>query len=141
MRYFLKNNLLIILLIILFSFLFVYRFDWNTLVSWDEAWYGSIAREMLKTGDWMRMIWNSKPYYDHPPMGFWLIVISYKLFGISEFSTRLPSVVLSLLTIILVYKTGLELFGKKIIGFIAALVMGTSVWYLIRVRSGNLDAV
>jgi 4-amino-4-deoxy-L-arabinose transferase-like glycosyltransferase len=74
-------------------------------------------------------------------MGFWLMALSYKLFGINEFATRFPSAVLGLLSIILVYKIGIELFGKKIIGFIAAIILGTSVWYLIRVRSGDLDSV
>lgn len=87
------------------------------------------------------MMWDGKPYYDHPPMGFWLMAISYIVFGINEFSTRLPSAMLGLLTILLVYLLGKEWFGKKTIGFAAALVLGTSVWYVIRVRSGNLDSI
>jgi 4-amino-4-deoxy-L-arabinose transferase-like glycosyltransferase len=135
-----KNNLLLIILLALFSFLFFYRMDWNTLVSWDEAWYGSISRHMLQTGEWMKMMWNGKPYYDHPPMGFWLMALSYKFFGINEFTTRLPSVLLSILAILFVYLTGKELFNKYI-GFVAGLILGTCVWYFIRVRSGNLDAI
>lgn len=136
-----KKHALLIILILLFGFLFFYRLDWNTLVSWDEAWYGTIARNMLKSGDWMRMVWKGQPYFDHPPMGFWLMAISYKIFGINEFSTRLPSALLGLFSILLIYKTGIELFGKKIIGFAAGLVLGTSAWYIVRVRSGNLDSL
>ena len=62
------------------TFLFLFRLDYNTLVSWDEAWYGAIAREMLASGDFLRMHFNSVPYYDHPPLGFWLIAFCYKLF-------------------------------------------------------------
>lgn len=138
---FIKNNFLLLILFIVFSILFFFRMDWNTLVSWDEAWYGSIAREMLRTSDWMKMIWNGRWYYDHPPMGFWLIAASYKLFGISEFSTRLPSVICGIFTIILVYLTSIELFKNKYVGFVAGLIMGSTVWYFIRVRSGNLDSV
>ncbi len=87
------------------------------------------------------MIWNGKPYYDHPPMGFWLMSLSYRIFGINEFSTRFPSAILGLLSILLIYQTAVELFKRKTIGFAAALVLGTSVWYTIRVRSGNLDSV
>lgn len=136
-----KKHALLIILILLFGFLFFYRLDWNTLVSWDEAWYGTIARNMLKSGDWMRMVWKGQAYFDHPPMGFWLMAISYKIFGINEFSTRLPSALLGLFSILLIYKTGIELFGKKIIGFAAGLVLGTSAWYIVRVRSGNLDSL
>jgi len=127
-------------LIVIFGFLFFFRMHWPNLGSWDEAWYGSIAREMAKSGDFMHSNWNGKPFYDHPPMGFWIMALTYKIFGISEFSTRLPSVVLGILSIILVYLTGTELFKKKAVGFAAALMLGTSVWYVIRVRSGNLDS-
>lgn len=131
----------IIFLTIFFGFIFFYRLDYNTLASWDEAWYGSIAREMAKSGDFMQMMWNNMPFYDHPPMGFWLIALSYKIFGINEFSTRFPSTLLGLFSILLMYKIGVELFNKKLVGFVAALILGTSVWYVIRVRSGNLDSV
>src|SRR3989344_1103330 len=108
-----KNAAPIIFLSILFGFIFFYRIDYNTLASWDEAWYGSIAREIVRSGDFMKMIWNGKPYYDHPPMGFWLMPISYKLFGISEFSTRLPSAILGLFGVLLLYQTAVGLFNKK----------------------------
>lgn len=135
-----KKNIYPLVLIILFLFIFFYRLDYNTLQSWDEAWYGSIAKEIVKTGDFMKMIWNGKPYYDHPPMGFWLIAISYKIFAINEFSTRFPAAILGLLSVLLIYKTGRELSGKREIGFAAALILGTSVWYVLRVRSGNLES-
>ncbi len=135
------NHWSLIVLIFLFSLFFFYRLGYQTLASWDEAWYGSIARTMMKTGDYINMVWNGRPYYDHPPMGFWLMAITYKIFGINEFTTRLPSTLLSLITIVLVYFTGIQIFKKKTVGFVAALMLGTSVWYLIRVRSGNLDVV
>ena len=137
---FIRNHILLIILIALFGFFFFYRLDYQTLASWDEAWYASISRNMVKTGDYINMTWNAYPYYDHPPMGFWLIAALYKLFGINEFTTRLPSAILSIFTIILVYFTGIKLFKNKFVGYVAALMLGTSVWYLIRVRSGNLDA-
>ena len=129
-----------IVLLVVFIPLFFFRMHWPNLGSWDEAWYGSIAREMAKSGDFMHSNWNGKPFYDHPPMGFWIMAVTYKLLGITEFSTRLPSVVLGVVSIVLVYLTGVELFKKKAVGFAAALMLGTSVWYVIRVRSGNLDS-
>lgn len=137
----LANNFFLIVLVLVFSFLFFYRLDWNTLVSWDEAWYGTIARNMLQKGDFIYMVWKDRPYYDHPPMGFWLMAASYKIFGVNEFSTRFPSAFLGLLSILLIYVVSCELFKNRLIGFVSALVLGTSVWYLIRVRSGNLDSI
>lgn len=111
-----------------------------TMASWDEAWYGSIAQEIVKSGDIFHLNWNGAPFYDHPPMGMWFMALSYKLFGVSEFSSRLPSVLFGMGSVILLYFTGFILFKKKEVGFAAALILGTSVWYTIRVRSGNLDS-
>ncbi len=96
---------------------------------------------MIKSGDWLRMNWNGKPFADHPPMGMWLIALSYTLFGVSELATRLPSVIAGILTTLLMHKTGILLSGRKVVGWIAAIVLMTSVWYVIRVRSGNLDSL
>jgi len=111
------------------------------LNSWDEAWYASIAREIVRNNEWILLKFNNVPFYDHPPMGFWIMAISYKLLGISEFSSRFPSAIVGVLSMALIYLTSVKLFNKKIIGFAAAIILGTTVWYVIRVRSGNLDSL
>src|SRR3989344_3651755 len=136
-----KSAAAIIFLSILFAFIFFYRLDYNTLESWDEAWYASIAKNIAQTGNFIQMSWRGQPYYDHPPMGFWLMAVSYKLLGINEFSTRIPSALLGLLSILLIYQIGFDLSKKRVVGFAASLILGTSVWYVIRVRSGNLESV
>jgi 4-amino-4-deoxy-L-arabinose transferase-like glycosyltransferase len=128
------------LLIPLFGFLFFFRFDWATLASFDEAWYGSIARNIAETGDFLNMEFNGRPYFDHPPMGFILMAISIKIFGTTAFAVRFPSILLGVASIALIYFLGYELFKSKLVGLASALVLGTSVWYLIRVRSGDLDS-
>ena len=136
----LLNHWPLLILIPLFTFLIFYRINWLTLANWDEAWYGGIAQSILKSQDWLKMSWNGNPFYFHPPLGIWMIAISYKIFGISEFSTRLPSAIMGLGSIILIYLSTKNLFQKKEIGFVASLILGTSVWYLIRMRSGDLDS-
>lgn len=136
----LKNNRPLLLLVFISGFLFFHRLDWATITSWDEGWYASIARGILRSGDFINMHWNGKPFYDHPPMGFWLMAITYKLIGINELTTRVPSAILGLFTVILVYKVGERISKSKAVGFSSALILMTSVWYLIRVRSGNLDS-
>ncbi len=121
--------------------MYFFHVDYTPLSSWDEAWYASIAREILTANDWITLHFNGIPFYDHPPMGFWIMAIFYKVFGVSEFSTRLPSVLAGIGSSILIYKLGHGLFNKKIIGYIAALILSTSVWYVLRVRSGNLDSL
>jgi len=136
-----RNNFLLYILLGFTTWLFFYRLDYQTLTSWDEAWYASIAKDIIKTNDWVNLTFNGEPFFDHPPMGFWFMVASYKLFGVSEFSTRLPSALSGVLSVILLYFFGQYAFKKKEIGFVAGMILATSVWYVLRTRSGNLDAL
>jgi len=138
---FIKKNIFPTILLVIFGFIFFFRLDYNTLASWDEAWYASISREIVRTGDFFNLVWNGHPYFDHPPLGFWVMAASYKIFGISEFSTRLPSAIFGILSILFLYKFASLIFKNKHIGFASSLILGTCVWYVIRVRSGNLDSL
>mgnify|MGYP001579406121 CR=1 FL=1 len=131
----------VILLTLLFSFIIFFRIDWLSLANWDEAWYGGIARGIAQTGNFMKMDWNGKIYYHHPPLGFMLMAISIKAFGITELAVRFTSAILGLGSIILLYFIGNKLFKSRLVGFAASLILGTSVWYLIRTRSGDLDSI
>lgn len=137
----LKKHWPLLILIPLFSFLIFFRINWLTLVNWDEAWYGSIARNIAATGNFMKMDWNGKIYYHHPPLGFILMALSIKIFGNNEFAVRFPSAILGVGAIILIYFLGKKLFKSNLVGFASSLIVGTSVWYLIRTRSGDLDSI
>ncbi|PIV11098.1 hypothetical protein COY13_02245 [Candidatus Roizmanbacteria bacterium CG_4_10_14_0_2_um_filter_36_35] len=137
----LKKHWPLLILIPLFSFLIFFRINWLTLVNWDEAWYGSIAKNIAATGNFMKMDWNGKIYYHHPPLGFILIALSIKILGNNEFAVRFPSAILGVGAIILIYFLGKRLFKSNLVGFASSLIIGTSVWYLIRTRSGDLDSI
>lgn len=128
-------------LTIIFSFIMFFRIDWLSLANWDEAWYGGIARGIAQTGNFMKMDWNGKIYYHHPPLGFILMALSIKIFGITELAVRFASAILGLGSILLLYFIGNKLFKSRLVGFASSLILGTSVWYLIRTRSGDLDSI
>jgi 4-amino-4-deoxy-L-arabinose transferase-like glycosyltransferase len=134
------KNLLIILL---FSWFIIFYF-WNlggfSLASWDEAWYGSISKNIIKSGNWLILNFNGAPYFDHPPFGFWLQAISQYLFGFGEFGVRLPSVIWSLGSLFFIYKLGKK-WGGFLAGIIAMMILGTCIWFVLRTRSGNLDTI
>jgi len=121
--------------------LFFFRLGMPTLEPWDEAWYGAVAQTIVKSNNWVYLKWQGEPFLDHPPMGMWLMALSYTLFGVTEFSTRLPSAIAGVFTVLLMYLSALHLYQKKSIGVVASIILTTSVWYLLRVRSGNLDAL
>lgn len=58
----------------------------------DEAVYVQIPREMLARGDWVTPVVNGVRSLDKPPLLYWLIALCYRLFGPSEFTARIPSI-------------------------------------------------
>src|SRR6187401_1302215 len=55
----------------------------------DEGRYAEIPREMLLRGEWVVPYLQAKPYLDKPPLLYWLVMASYRVFGIHDWSARL----------------------------------------------------
>jgi 4-amino-4-deoxy-L-arabinose transferase-like glycosyltransferase len=85
----------------------------------DEGRNADKAREILLLNDWITPHTNFLPALDKPMFFYWLIAISYKLFGVSEFSSRLPSALAGFGCLILIC-----LFAKEFLGSKAALWSG-----------------
>jgi len=54
----------------------------------DETRYLSIAWEMRQTGNWILLHLNGMPYFDKPPLLFWLMNVGWSVFGVSSWSAR-----------------------------------------------------
>jgi 4-amino-4-deoxy-L-arabinose transferase-like glycosyltransferase len=63
----------------------------------DEPRYASVAREMAESGDWITPRLYGKPWFEKPPLYYWGAALSFKLFGVSDTSARLPSALSALL--------------------------------------------
>jgi len=70
----------------------------------DEGRNAEKAREILLLGDWVTPHENFLPTLDKPIFFYWLVAISFKLVGLSEWSARLPSALTALGCIVLVYQ-------------------------------------
>jgi 4-amino-4-deoxy-L-arabinose transferase-like glycosyltransferase len=62
----------------------------------DEPRYAQVAREMLERGDWITPTLGGHNWFEKPPLLYWLEIVSFNLFGISEFSARLGSILCGL---------------------------------------------
>ena len=61
-------------------------------VDTTEPRYAEIARLMVETGDWITPWFEpGVPFWGKPPLSFWAQAASVKIFGLSEFSLRLPA--------------------------------------------------
>ena len=96
------------------------------LISPAEARYALIAREMLESGDWIQPHFNHARYYEKPPLTYWSVAASYRLFGFTEFASRLPSALAYIGTVLLTFLLARELVGSGAAPF-AALIYATSL--------------
>lgn len=129
-----------VFLFLFFIPLFFYKLSQTSLVSWDEAWYGEIAKNIILSGNLFQLQFNHMPYFDHPPVGFWLIALGEKIFGTNELGVRFVPAFLGFLSIVVIYYLGRQLFNKQV-GFLSAIALPSATWFLFRARSGNLDVI
>src|SRR2546421_10625124 len=70
--------------LVLAAALAFYQLGERPLFSPAEARYALIAREMLDSGDWVQPRLNGVRYYEKPPLLYWSVAASYRLFGQNE---------------------------------------------------------
>src|SRR5262245_38953823 len=71
----------------------------------DEPRYAQIAREMFETGDWIVPKLGGFAWFEKPVLLYWLMALSYAIFGVNEFAARLPSVVTAVGSVAFLYVT------------------------------------
>lgn len=57
----------------------------------SDGFFAESARELFESGNFIVPTLNYAPYNDKPILTHWLVALSYAIFGVSEFSSRLPS--------------------------------------------------
>ena len=126
------------------SFLFlaalvIYTIDLGgvALRDWDEGYYAQVAKEIYLNGldRWLHpTIWGQAEL-TKPPLAPGLMALSYTLFGIHEWTTRLPGALLSAASIPLLYQVGREIFPLHLTA-----ILGSAVYFTLLpvVRHGRL---
>jgi 4-amino-4-deoxy-L-arabinose transferase-like glycosyltransferase len=87
--------------------------------------HAEAAREMVETGDWVTLKINGGfRYLEKAPLMYWLVAASYKVFGVHDWSTRLPIALGMLALLLVVYRIGRRFYSDEG-GLYAALTLGT----------------
>ena len=116
-------------LFILFALWFVIYFASifsPALLDDADTVHSEAAREMLTRHDWVTLYANGIRYLEKAPLMYWSVAASYSVFGISEWTTRLPLMLGVLALIFTTYVLGARCFGERG-GFYSGLVMATSL--------------
>src|SRR4030042_4689128 len=70
--------------------IFLFRLGTPGLMDPDEGRYAEIAREIWVLQDWLIPHLNFLPYLEKPPLVYWLTAFSFRVWGYTEWASRLP---------------------------------------------------
>ena len=141
------------------AILFLPFLGYTHLFDWDEINFAESAREMLLTGNYFRVMIDYVPFWEKPPLFFWLQSLSMHLFGVNEFAARFPNAVCGVITLVILYRLGKKLkdhtfgmlwvflylgallphlyFKSGIIDPVFNLFIFLGIWYLIETINAN----
>jgi len=85
----------------------------NKLLGLDESMYADIVLSEARDHQWWPMMFHGQPFWDKPPLVFWLQGLTVKLFGANEFSLRVWSALAGALCVYFVVRLGMVL-GKNL---------------------------
>lgn len=126
--------LLLFAVIIVFYF---YGLGKLPLLGPDEPRYAQVAREMFLNRDLITPTLGGHTWFEKPALLYWMIVASFKVFGVSEWSARLGPAVCGLLTVVGVWCVGREVDR----GFWSLLTTATCLGLVVFSRAASFDVV
>jgi 4-amino-4-deoxy-L-arabinose transferase-like glycosyltransferase len=91
----------------------------------DEPTGAAVGKSMLVTGDLVVPRLNGRPFLEKPPLYWWVQVVAFRLFGVSDAAARVPSALFASLTLLATFAFGKRLGGPRL-GLLAVGVLATT---------------
>ena len=130
-------HIFLLSLLIFIVFISLMWADMQSLIAHDEGLYARRAKLISDSGDWLSPF--ASPH--HKTVGsYWAIAISLKIFGISDWASRLPSIVAGYIATLLFYFTSLRYF-KPLNSLVASLALIAMPIYFQSLRTAGPDMI
>ncbi|MBI3802700.1 MAG: glycosyltransferase family 39 protein [Nitrospirae bacterium] len=123
---FLSNRNAAVGLLLVTTFLFFFKLGSIYLFDVDEAVFSEATREMVETGDWITPHYNEVNRYDKPILFYWMMALSYRLFGINEFGARFASAAMGVALVWMTYRFVSAHRGARA-GWVSGFILATSL--------------
>lgn len=124
-----------------FIFFFVLGEDFMGLTNPDEVFYAGTAKEMVQHHTWMTPILFDQPQFEKPIFLYWLLRVSYGVWGDSAFGYRFFPALFAMIGVFAVYWLGLMLFGRETKALTAGLILMSSGFYIAMARTVFTDMI
>ena len=133
-----REKALLLILLVMSSVMFIYKIGAPSLFETDEVIYSQVAREIVRSGDWLTLHLFSKNWFIHPPLYMWLTAVSSYLFGDNEFNTRLLNALFAIGLVFATYLLGKKMFRDGV-GILAGFIVATSLQFFLQARIAIFD--
>jgi 4-amino-4-deoxy-L-arabinose transferase-like glycosyltransferase len=138
-RIFSSDFPIITFIIFISVILFFFRLGNTALTNWDEAWFGSVAQDMAKSGSILAGKWNGQIFFYEPPLLVWLLTLTIRIFGESEFWLRSVSAISGVFTVIGCYVLAKKIAKSRLAGLLTSLIILSDIEILFRSRQINVE--
>ena len=124
-----KRRVFLALIVLLWALVYLSSLRQPALLDDADTVHAEAAREMVASNDWVTLhingsVNNGFRYLEKAPLIYWVTAVSFKVFGVHDWSARLPVALGVLALLLLTYRLGRRVFGEEG-GFYSALVLGT----------------
>lgn len=117
----------VLIIVVLWAATYVAGMFTPPLLDDADTVHAEAAREMVLTHDWVTLRINGGiRYLEKAPLMYWGVAGSYVLFGVKDWSTRLPLMIGILALLLATYSLGRRAYGERA-GLYSAVVLGTSL--------------
>jgi len=117
---------------------FAFMLGGHSLWDVDEPNNAVCAREMLAAGNWWVPVFNGDLRFDKPILLYWLMMPLFHVFGVHEWTARLPSAIAITALVMVVFYFGKRMADVRT-GLIAALLLASSLHMVVIARAATPD--
>jgi len=137
-----RERLWLVLLLLGTALLSFWSLGGLPLVDVDEPVYGQVGKEMARSGvsGWLTPHYGGLPWFDKPPLFYWLTALSMRSFGVSEFAARFPSALLAVALVAVTYALARRAYPQAPRAALwAGFVLATNVQFFLLARATVTD--
>ena len=110
------------------------------IYSAQEGRAAIVARQMIESGNWLHLNIKGAHNTEKPVMCYWFYALSGTVFGVNEFSVRLPSILAALVTVLMTALLGMRIYGRRT-GLMAGYIMASMMGFVNLSRLARIDIV
>ncbi len=111
----------------------------------DEPKNAQVAREMLRSGDWVITTLDDERWFDKPILYYWTTLVGYSVFGVGELGARVGPALAGLLAVWITYLLGRRVLASRRdashVAALAALILGSGQLFFYYARTAVTDSL